>query len=189
MHHQDHRYIDALVNNDIDILEELYRKFSGKIKWMVMHNHGSAEDAADVFQEGLLSIYRKAKTGNFTLTCPFEAFLYTVCKRRWLKELIKNKHDTVTINENDEYMIDERSFKLVDEIELMQERHRLFSRKLDELGQNCRQLLKLSWSGISMEEVANKLNISYAYARKRKTECMAKLMMLVKHSRAYNDLK
>jgi RNA polymerase sigma factor (sigma-70 family) len=189
MHHQDQRYIDALVNNNIEVLEELYRKFSGKIKWMITHNNGSEADAGDIFQDALLAIYKKAKAGNFVLTCPFEAFLYTVCKYKWMKESVKRKHSTVTINENEEYMIDETSFKLIEEIELMQARHSLLSRKLEELSENCKQLLKLSWSGISMEEVAQTLNISYGYARKRKSECMVKLIMLIKQSSAYNNLK
>ena len=53
MLHQDQKYIDALINNDPHLLEELYEKFPGKIKWMVLHNNGSEADAADIFQEAL----------------------------------------------------------------------------------------------------------------------------------------
>jgi RNA polymerase sigma factor (sigma-70 family) len=189
MYHQDQQYIDALVNNNAALLDEVYKKFSGKIKWMVLKNHGNETDAADIFQEGLLSIYRKAKAGGFILTCPFEAFLYTVCKCRWLKELVKRKKGGVTLNENEEYNISEDGFKLIAETELAEARRYLFSEKFKELGENCRQLLQMSWSESSMEEVAKTLSISYGYARKKKSECMAKLITLIKQSSIYNSLK
>jgi hypothetical protein len=40
-----------------------------------------------------------------------------------------------------------------------------------------------------MEEVAKIMNITYGYARKRKSECMAKLIMMVKQSSQYKSLK
>ena len=51
------------------------------------------------------------------------------------------------------------------------------------------ELLQLSWSGKSMEEVAGLLHMTYGYARKRKTECMAKLIKLVKGASQFNSLK
>lgn len=189
MSHQDQKYIDALITNDVAILDELYQRFSGKIKWMVLQNNGTEADAGDVFQDALLSIYRKASAGNFVLTCPFEAFLFTICKRRWLKELIKRRQQWVTTGENEEYNVGEDSFKLAEEIEKNEARISLFSEKLAELGEACRQLLRLSWGGRSMEEVAKALNMTYGYARKKKSLCMEKLIVLVKQSATYKALK
>ena len=185
----DQKYIDALINNDQTILEELYKKFSDKIKWMVIQNNGNEADAADILQEALISIYRRAKRDGFILTCPFEAFLYTVCKCRWLKELIKRKQKMVTFNENEEYKTSGEGLKQIEDMELIEARRSLFKRKLEVLGENCRHLLQLSWSGKSMHEVARTMNISYGYARKKKSECMAKLIVLIKQSSTYKTLK
>ncbi len=186
--HADQKYIDALLTNDTAILDELYVKFSGKIKSMVLKNSGTEDDAADVMQEGLLIIYRKAKSGGFILTCPFEAFLYTVCKCRWLKELAKRKKEGVTFTENQEYSISDADLRMAELMEMMDERRNLFRQKLEQLGSNCRKLLKMSWYFNSMEEVAKELNITYGYARKKKSECMAKLIMLIKESPTYKPL-
>ena len=86
-------------------------------------------------------------------------------------------------------MVGEEALELIEETELMQERRDLFSQKLEELGKGCRQLLRLSWSGKSMEEIAGLLDISYGYIRKKKSNCMKKLITLVKQSSAYNSLK
>ncbi len=189
MQHPDQKYLEALLNNDTALIEEVYRKYSGKIKWMVLQNNGKETDAADVFQEVLLSIYKKIQNEKFTLTCPLEAFLYTACKNKWLNELRKKKLDKVTMHHFDVYNIDEDSFKIIEEINLQQARRDLLAEKLRELCEDCRQLLQLNWSGKPMEEVATILNITYGYARKKKCECMAELVTLVKHSAEFNLLK
>ena len=192
MQHADQKYIDALLNNDAGMLEELYQKFSGKVKWMVLQNHGSAADAADIFQETLLSIYHRAKTKNFILTCPLEAFLYLACKNKWLNELNKKKSGRVTNKELDGYNninIGEDSFELAEEYRLQQVRKNLIIEKLAELGESCRQILCLSWSDKSIDEVAGILKVTNGYARKKKSECMAKLVKLVKESSQFKDLK
>ena len=190
MQHPDQKYIDALINNDPVLQDELYSKFSGKIKWMVLQNNGTETDAADVFQDALLSIYNTAKTKNFTLTCPFDAFLYLVCRNKWMNELSKRKSRKVTITDDDGYNnIGEDTFKQAEDCRLQQERKDLFNEKLAELGESCKKLLGLSWSGLPMDEVAKMLNVSYGYARKKKSECMEKLVKSVQQSPKFRSLK
>lgn len=189
MAHPDQKYIEALLHNNKPLLDELYKKFSGKIKWMVLKNNGTVNDAADIFQDALLSLYHKARYQNFELTCPLDAFLYLICKNKWLNELNKRKSGGVTISEDDGYNIGEDSFRLAEEYILQQERFDLLAEKIAQLGESCQQLLRLSWSGKSMEEVAESLQMTYGYARKKKSECMAKLVMLVKQSSKFDSLK
>lgn len=190
MQHPDQKYIQALVQNDTVMLEELYQKFSQKIKWMIVRNNGTEADAADVFQEALVSIYNKAKTGDFILTCPLDAFLYLICKNLWINLLNKKKNQKVTFTDTEGFNnIGEDSFRLAEESILKQERSNLLMEKLAELSESCRNILRLSWSGLPMDEVAKKLNVTYAYVRKKKSECMARLVTLVKLSPEYKTLK
>lgn len=190
MVHPDQKYIEALITNNQTILEELYSKYAGKIKWMVLQNNGSEDDAADVFQEALVAIYHKAKQGDFKLSCPFDAFIYLICKKKWLNVLSKRKSQPrVTIAEDDRSIPGEDSFLLAEESLLHEQRFKLIVEKVNELGDSCRELLQLSWSGKSMEEVATFLDYTYGYARKKKSECMAKLVNLVKNSVEYGALK
>src|SRR4051812_22625784 len=101
--HPDQKYIDALLNNDAILLNELYQKFSGKIKSMVLQNNGSETDATDIFQDALLSVYYTAKTKGFLLTCPLEAFLYRICKNKWMNELNKRKVQQVKFTDTEKY--------------------------------------------------------------------------------------
>jgi RNA polymerase sigma factor (sigma-70 family) len=190
MEHPDQKYIHALLTNDATIIEEIYKKFFGKIRWLVLQNNGTSADAADIFQEALLSIFNKSIAQNFTLTCPLDAFLYQVCKNKWLKELSKRQHREGTINDLAEYSnVEEDYFKLMEENKLKDEQKKLFLEKLEALDDSCRQLLQMNWQGKSLAEVAEILGLTYINVRKKKVRCMAKLMMLIKQSSQYNDLK
>jgi RNA polymerase sigma factor (sigma-70 family) len=156
---------------------------------MVLQNNGSEADAADVFQEALVDIYKKAKAG-FTLTCPIEAFLYLVCRNRWLNTITRKKYNNVTFADDEGYsnLVSEDSFANAENITVAQNRRNLIDSKLAELGDSCRQLLQYSWSGKKLEEVATLMNTTYMYIRKKKSDCMGKLIDLVKGSPDYKLL-
>ena len=189
MQHADQKYIDAIINNDPLLLNELYTRFSGKVKGLVLDLGGTDADAKDVLQEALLTIFNRAKAGDFILTCPFEAFLYLVCKRIWIKEVRKRRLRTVTIDAAEASLSSDGLNELADECMIERERQQLILKTLNELGERCKSLLMLSWSGKSMEEVAGELNITYGYARKKKSSCMGRLVELIKQSSKYTSLR
>jgi RNA polymerase sigma factor (sigma-70 family) len=186
--HPDQQYIIGLLNNDTHLIDDIYRKFSGKIKWLILQNNGDENDAADIFQESLLAIYHKARVG-FVLTCPFEAFLYLVCRKKWINELNKRKKSNVTFTDTTGYTSSEDSYQQAADCIQQEERKELLEEKMAELGEGCRQLLQLSWTHKAMEEVATILKVTYGYVRKKKSECMAKLIKLVQQSPRFNTLK
>jgi RNA polymerase sigma factor (sigma-70 family) len=190
--HPDQKYVDAMLNNNATLLEEIYQRFFGKVRGMILRSNGAETDAADIFQEALFSIYKKAKNQRFILTCPFESFLYLVCKNKWLNELSKRKVQSVTIIEADGFnnvAIGEDSIEYTEDNRVMEGRRHLLLQKMNELGESCKELLRLSWSGKSMEEVAEILKVTYGYARKKKCSCMARLIASVKDSPEFNSLR
>lgn len=187
--HPDHKYIEALQNNDSLLIEEIYSRYAGRIRQFVVKNSGTETDAADLFQDVLIELHRKATRQQFTLTCPFDAFLYLVCRNRWINELHKRKGKTVTIAGDEGFNINEGVTENYEALHIQEKRKNLVEEKLGELGEGCRNLLTLSWSGKPLQEVAAMLNFTYAYVRKKKTECMSKLISLVKEAPGFNALK
>jgi len=190
MEHPDSKYINALLTNDETLLKELYQKCFGKIRYFVVNNQGTDDDAWDLLQEAMLSIFYRIKRQPFMLTCPFDAFIYIVCRNLWIKELRKKHNSGVTTGMDEGYsFMGEDDFARAEECAMQQDRRKLFIEKLNELEEGCRKLLLQNWRGLKLDEVAAMLKISYAYARKRKSECMAKLVMLMKKSPQYEQLK
>jgi RNA polymerase sigma factor (sigma-70 family) len=183
--HPDHKYIDALISNDSTLLAELYQRFSGKVRQWILNNSGQEPDAADIFQEALVAIFRKAQQPDFVLTCPFDAFLHTVCRHLWLNELRKRKRQPVTLGEAGLSNRDEDMLLLADQAATEHRKKNLLLQQWGKISEGCRELLHLAYTGKPLEEVARLLNVSYGYVRKKKSECMARLSQLVRESDEY----
>ncbi len=186
--HSDSHYIQALLDNDRRGIQAIYERFAQRMERFVCANSGSPDDACDVFQEALVAITQQARRPGFVLTCPFEAYLYLVCRGKWFNEIKRRKRAQVTIRETEGFTEKEQAGALADATLLEEGRQQLFRRFFEKLSENCRAVLKLSWSGISMEEVSQQLGVSYGYARKRKSECIAQLTNWIQATPEYLTL-
>jgi len=186
--HPDHIYVEALVKNDTALVKKIYVNHIGRIRGWVIKNGGDSNDADDVFQEALTSIYRTASGGSFTLTCPFDAFLFMVCRNKWINMLENKGRKGVTLTDFSGYNADKLVSQNTEEWQLHEAKETLFKKKLAALGKACRELLTVCYTTKSMEEVAAKLGFSYAYVRKKKSECMGQLTELVRSSPEYNQI-
>jgi RNA polymerase sigma factor (sigma-70 family) len=167
----------------------LYANYAVKIRAMILKNSGTEVDAADIFQEALMAIYQRAKREHFILTCPLESYLYLVCKNRWINELNRRGVRKVTFTDTEGFSFGEDAFKEAEIVHNQFERRNLLLQMVKELSDGCRQVLELSWSGLSMNDVAKKLHNTYGYVRKKKSECMGKLIELVKSSPRFANLQ
>jgi RNA polymerase sigma factor (sigma-70 family) len=186
--HPDQKYVDALLNNDNKGIAEIYSLFAPKVIGYIKKNSGDDARAQDIVQEGILTIYDQAKTKGLQLTCPFDAYFFLICKRKWLNVLKKTSPERVTINE-EITSIDAQIQSQADETTMFEAQTSLFNEMLASMGEKCRELIKLTFTIKSMEMVAEKLGVSYAYARKKKSLCVGKLTEMVRGSRKYQTLK
>ena len=186
--HEDQKYIDGLLQNNSFIINTIYKKFVPKVTNYIYNNSGTNEKAKDIIQEVLVAIYHQAKDKNLQLTCPFDAYFFLLCKRKWLNELKKNEQKKVTNLNEALYNIGEVD-ELVLQTSIYEQKHVLFETMFEKLGKACKELLKSCFSTKSVEVSAKKLGISYAYARKKKSLCTGKLTELIKSSPIFNKLK
>lgn len=185
--HDDQKYIDALIDNDQILIGEIYKKFVPKVIGFVRKNSGDESAARDLVQEVLIILYDQAKTKDLKLTCPFDAYFFLICKRKWYNILKKRKYNEVTIEE-DRLSISDDADEQVVASQKFEKKRDLFLSQLSEMGETCQKLIKLSMTKMSMKEIAEKLDITYGYARKKKSVCMSKLTAMIKNSAAYKAL-
>src|SRR5438477_26161 len=96
------------------------------VQSMILNNNGSADDAKDIFQETMIVLYQKARTGDFELSCQLKTYVYSVSRRLWLKRLqqmnrfapaLQNLENTVPVEDeveqhekiNDEFQAMEKA--------------------------------------------------------------------------------
>ncbi|WP_111307726.1 RNA polymerase sigma factor [Confluentibacter sediminis] len=185
--HEDQKYIDGLLQNNSFIIQAIYDKFVPKVINYIKQNSGSVDEAQDIIQDTLLTIYNQASEKKLELTCPFDAYFFLLCKRKWLNKLKKSSNKEVTINEEVLYKDDEAQ-QLAFETDVFGEKQELFTEMFNKLGNACKELLTATFKIKSMEEVAASLGVTYAYARKKKSLCIGKLTELVQESPKFNLL-
>jgi len=186
--HPDQMFIDGLANNDSAVIQAIYKKFVPKVVFFIKNNSGDEDQAQDVIQEVLMLLFNQAKANTLLLTCPFDAYFFLLCKRKWLNELKKTSNKGVTIKE-DFASIYESALELVEEAEQFDEKQQLFDMMFQKLGDKCQEVLKLSFTIKSMEEVAEKLNVTYGYVRKKKSLCIGQLTQWIQDAKKFKSLK
>lgn len=79
--------MEGLAASDKKAVETIYKDNFNTIQALILNNNGSSDDARDIFQESIIVLYEKAKSGSFELNCQIKTFLYSVSRRLWLKRL------------------------------------------------------------------------------------------------------
>lgn len=186
--HPDQMYIEGLANNNSAVIQSIYKKFVPKVVSYIRNNSGDEDQAQDVVQEVLILLFNQAKAKKLELTCPFDAYFFLLCKRKWLNELKKSVNKGVTLQE-DYTSTTESTQVMIAETELFDEKKELFDLMFQKLGDKCKEVLQLSFSLQSMEEVAEKLNVTYGYVRKKKSLCTGQLTQWIRETNRFKSLK
>ena len=178
-------YLKALINSDTKVINTIYKDNFFKVRSFVIKNSGQLQDAEDVFQKALMQLAVRYKKEKFVIKSSFEAYLFTVCKNLWRRELNKSKIK-VANNEVVELKDDNQDIALA---VLEQKRWELFTESLELISENCKQILKLYFAKISYAEIMNKFNYnSETVVRQRVFKCKNSLKQHVKKDKRFKNL-
>lgn len=177
-------YLTGIANNDFAILQQIYKHSLPEVIRYIKRNSGTLDDAKDVFQEGILAIFKKVKEDRLALTTPFHAFLFMVCKRIWLKKLKRKGHKEVPFEEKWEFSFEEN----FEEAMLKSQKWALFNQKFAELTMECQQVLKMLFNKNSSREIAEKMGYTEDYAKRKKYKCKLSLADSIKKDSTYKKL-
>jgi RNA polymerase sigma factor (sigma-70 family) len=179
--------IKGLKTQDTVIIKYIYKNFFQTVRFMVTSNSGTQMDAEDIFQDGLMIIFKKISSGCLNLTCAFNTYLYSVCKHIWLQKL--NKHgiqfeykeakdiESVEDNHNIELLIEDN------------EKFKLFQQHFEKLGEADQKMLKLFLKKVPLAEIAKIMGYSsYEYAKVRKYLIKEKLKNSILNDPRYREI-
>lgn len=173
--HSDQQYIEALRQNDPAGIRRIYELYATQALRWVLHNNGTADDAADIFQEALMAVYEKSLDPDFKLTCPLGALLHLIWSRKWIDRLRqKNRETTVRKQEEFRYEQDvtEDALSIAEDMLETQTRQQRMARTFEQLSDLCRRLLQLLSDGMAPRDVAEQLEMnSVDTLYRRKNAC------------------
>jgi RNA polymerase sigma factor (sigma-70 family) len=152
---------------DSSVIKYLYREYFPVILNYIHNNHGSTNDAEDVFQETLVAIYRNIRDEKEEKIRDFDGYIFGISSFIWKKKL------------RDRSVIDEISFNedshdlFLDEIEKTEIENNLqiaiYQKHFMSLEEELQKVLRLYFAKIPMKEIAKVMGYSSEdYAKKRK---------------------
>jgi RNA polymerase sigma factor (sigma-70 family) len=178
--------VKGIVEHDKDVLQYLYKEVFSQIRWLVIHNHGSEQDAKDIFQESMIVLYRKIRTGTFCLNCTLSTYIYSICRLLWLKELQrKGRYQSAETEEALCLSEGEDSSHGLEE-----SKKELFLKHFNELSKDCKKILNLYLSGVSVSEITKSMGFtSDQYTMERKYRCKQRLMEKIINNPLFRKIK
>jgi RNA polymerase sigma factor (sigma-70 family) len=172
----------GLAEGSNEVLLQLYRRYFPMVLHFITSNSGSEDDAKDIYQEALVLLYEKAKSGSFELQAQLKTYLYSVVRRLWLKQLAQRSRFMVRDVEkpaSDEAALGQMNDDLLDHEE-RDRQFNLMAESLNRLGEPCKTLLEDFYiQHLSMQEITEKFGYTNAdNAKTQKYKCLMRLKRL-----------
>jgi len=184
VHYTQYGIIDGIRRRDKDVLKYVYKQYLPMVRYFIIRNQGSEEDAEDIFQEAIVAVCERVRKKNLALDCAFKTYFYSVVRHMWLQYLERNKIN-YEFSDMDEFLLLEDKELYED----FQAKKAIFQRNFLGLTELCRKILLMVVEGTSYDEIA--LTIGYKgrqYAIKRKYECMKSLINRVVNDPEYKRM-
>jgi RNA polymerase sigma factor (sigma-70 family) len=169
--------LKGLAANDKQAIETIYRDNYAMIQAFILNNSGSHDDARDIFQEAMIVLFEKARTETFELSSQLKTYIYSVCRRLWLKKLNQmNRYSGRLDNMEETIPVDE-------DMELHEKRDTdftLMENAMSKIGEPCKSLLDAYYiQKKHMQEIAADFGYTNAdNAKTQKYKCLMRLKKL-----------
>ncbi len=173
----DQEILYGILNNEGIILERLYKAYFPMVLQLIINNNGTDDDAKDVYQEAIIVLYEKVKAGNFELNSKLKTFLYSVCRRLWLKKLNYQSRFVGNLNDYEDHFVVDHDIAVHEEKEMQLNK---MAGTLDELGEPCKTIIEDFYiHHMGMQEICEKFGYTNAdNAKTQKYKCLQRLKKL-----------
>jgi RNA polymerase sigma factor (sigma-70 family) len=164
----------GIKENDPAILKYIYKAYYPSVFYFITNNNGSDEEAKDIYQEAVIILYENLQEEEFTLSCKVQTYIYSVCRKLWLKSLLNKNRFRGRLDDIEEFIPLEG---LDEELEEKEERLRSMKESMLLLGEPCRTLLENFYmEGLSMQEISERFGYTNAdNAKNQKYKCLLRL--------------
>jgi len=182
--YSDREIIECLRNRQSYVVRYLSDRYMPMIRLMVYRIGGNAEDAKDIFQEGLEIILRKIDDQHFVLSCKFKTLFYAICENLW-KSVLEKRHAATNYLAGKISSNYENDFTELLDDQLYEKVLRDAFESMDEVS---KKILTLYWQEKSPAVIADTLGYTYGYVRKKKCEAQAELIGKIKNHPVYKSI-
>jgi RNA polymerase sigma factor (sigma-70 family) len=169
--------LQGLAQNDKQAIETIYKDNYAMIQAFILNNSGTYDDARDIFQESMIVLFEKARSGSFELSSQLKTYIYSVCRRLWLKRLNQMQRYNGQLDHLEE------TIPVEEEMEFHEKRNTDFmvmETAMSKIGEPCKSLLEAYYiQKKHMQEIAADFGYTNAdNAKTQKYKCLMRLKKL-----------
>jgi RNA polymerase sigma factor (sigma-70 family) len=172
--------------NDNLVLDYLYTNLLPKVRNYITLNKGNKQEADDIFQDAVIIMYKKIKSGEALEIQSIDALMYYICKNLWINRVTKLNKNTNVEQINP---IEDNAANALENL-LENEKNNAFMQLFELAGEKCKQLLLFSiYHKLSTDEIAKKMQFTSANAAKTHLyRCKQKLVELVEQDHTLKSI-
>lgn len=179
------KLISGILDHDREVLSEIYSECFPMVDKMVQNSGGNTDYAKDIFQEGMLLIYRQINSGKLKLCCRFSTYLYAVCKKIWSQEKRKSDYKCLRTNSLPDKVEEPEVFS---DYRLTAEE--LFFKHFNQLSQDCRKILRMHFNKCTITQIQKSMGYdSPHYVMDRKYRCKKSLIKRIMNDPKFKSAK
>jgi RNA polymerase sigma factor (sigma-70 family) len=174
---QEKEVFRAIGINEKGAIEAVYKENYSLIQHFVISNNGTEDDARDIFQEAMMVLYEKSRSPEFELTCQIRTYLYSVCRRLWLKKLQYARRMESQVENYDKIVSVEED---LEQHEKLTQQYLTMRTAMGKIGEPCKSLIEAFYvHRKNMHEIASFFGYTNAdNAKNQKYKCLVRLKKL-----------
>ena len=148
-----------------------------RMNFTLLNNLFCFFDARDIFQEAMIVLFEKARSESFELSSQVKTYIYSVCRRLWLKRLNQMSRYSGSLDNIEE------TVPVEEELESHEKRNTdftLMETAMSKIGEPCKSLLDAYYiQKKHMQEIAADFGYTNAdNAKTQKYKCLMRLKKL-----------
>ena len=180
-HTEQEDLVNAIKANDERSMKKFYRDNYYKIEKYVLNNHGTEEEAKDVYQDAFIAVWRNIQLNKFKPHngTALTGYLFSISKHKWLDYLRSGHHKKMVPLQNEDYMeLPQQEYMSEEENEYLHEVKKYFKK----LGDNCQEILsRFYYHKQPLKIIAGSFDWTEATTRNNKYRCLQRLRDMIKN--------
>jgi len=177
LYFSDEALLAGIRNEEESALAYLYKHHYPMILHFVQNNNGTDDEAKDIYQEAVIIFYEKIRDQSLELNCQIKTYLYSICRRLWLKRLALKNRFAGMVTDSDTFIPVEEELA---EIEEKEAKFKKMGEALVLLGEPCKTLIEDFYiQDLSMQSITEKFGYTNAdNTKNQKYKCLMRLKKL-----------
>ena len=182
MRHSDQQIIAGLrAGGQVEhsFLKQLYQDHQATVFRFIQEQQGSLAEAKDIFQEGILVLYKQVRAGKFRGESSLGTYLTSICKYLWFQKRKKENRRAALLEQQPLAFTPDQidPYRKIED----NEQRDLMLALFQQISEQCRKVLLYAlYEEFSMEEIAKMMGFkSDQIARNKKYKCLKSLKKIM----------